>query len=139
MFEAPAHFYNEPRPRQPIKTYAPKSHRKMVVRIGDVIQAAMSVFIVTKAELLGPCRSARFVRARHVAWYICRKHTKASLPALGRRFGKDHTSILYGIQKIESNLEAYRSDINAMRGKLKFSGENARQAKSNLSSVEIAR
>ncbi|MDE3114172.1 MAG: hypothetical protein KGL26_01105 [Pseudomonadota bacterium] len=42
------------------------------------------------------------VRPRHAAMWLCRQLTPASLPELGRHFGRrDHTSVAYGIQRYE--------------------------------------
>ena len=41
---------------------------------------------------------------RQIAMFICREHTKSSLPEIGRQFGgKDHTTVIFSYKKI-SNL-----------------------------------
>ena len=51
-------------------------------------------------ELLGATRSRSVVRARHELWWRVRHHPDRcySLPEIGRLFGKDHTTILAGIE-----------------------------------------
>ena len=51
-------------------------------------------------EILGPIRSRNVVRARHELWWRIRHHPDRyySLPEIGRLFGKDHTTILAGIE-----------------------------------------
>jgi len=45
----------------------------------------------------------RIARPRHVAYYLARKMSHASLPAIGRFFAlRHHSSVLYGIRRIEA-------------------------------------
>ena len=44
--------------------------------------------------------------ARQVAMYLIRKMTNLSLPEIGAEFKKDHTTILYGINRIEQTMES---------------------------------
>jgi hypothetical protein len=47
-------------------------------------------------------RTANLVRPRHMAMYLAKTLTKKSLPYIGRRFGgKDHTTILSAVSKIQ--------------------------------------
>ena len=40
-----------------------------------------------------------------MAIYLIRKLTNLSTPDIGKEFGKDHTTILYSINKVESMLK----------------------------------
>jgi hypothetical protein len=54
-------------------------------------------------ELMAERRTAKIVRARQVACYLCRELTLFSLPVIGKKFGgRDHTTILYAAKKIAS-------------------------------------
>lgn len=42
---------------------------------------------------------------RQIAMYLCKTHLKVSFPELGHKFGgKDHTTVMHGVQKIKNNL-----------------------------------
>jgi hypothetical protein len=57
---------------------------------------------ITVIEIMAAGRTARVVRARHLAIYFARELTLNSLTEIGRRFGgRDHATILHGIRKIE--------------------------------------
>ena len=57
-------------------------------------------------DVLGVKRRPELVLARQVAMYICRRKLGLSYPELGRAFGgRDHTTIIHGIRKIEELLE----------------------------------
>ena len=77
-----------------------------------------------KAEdILIPDRGRReLVRARQVAMYLCKHLTTRSLPEIGRKFGgRDHTTVLHGVNKIEQLRAEDKSldeDINLIRRKI---------------------
>lgn len=55
--------------------------------------------------------------ARHVSVYIIRKLTDLSLKEIGRIFGRDHSTIISSINKIELNIRTvknYESEINML-------------------------
>ncbi|MBO5845238.1 MAG: chromosomal replication initiator protein DnaA [Clostridia bacterium] len=55
--------------------------------------------------------------ARHVSIYIIRKLTDLSLKEIGRVFGRDHSTIISSINKIELNIRTvknYESEINLL-------------------------
>ncbi len=53
-------------------------------------------------DLIGNKRSKKVNRARHIAFYLCRKLTDASLIEIARAFNRsDHSTVIYGIKKIE--------------------------------------
>ena len=61
---------------------------------------------ITVRELLSPYRALRLSYPRHVAVYLCRSLTPASLPAIGKRFGdRDHTTVLHSYRKIRDLIQ----------------------------------
>ena len=57
-----------------------------------------------EATLRGTQRTRGIADARQVAQYLIRKLTNLSLPDIGREFGKDHTTVMYNIKKVEFSL-----------------------------------
>lgn len=54
------------------------------------------------SDLRSDKRTADVAYPRHVAMYLCRELTEASLPQIGGRFGgRDHSTVLYAVNKIE--------------------------------------
>ena len=53
-------------------------------------------------ELRGERRVKHVAHARQVAMYLCRSLTRDSLPEIGKRFNKDHSTVLTSVRKIES-------------------------------------
>ena len=77
----------------------------------DVIQRVVSEeYHLTPNDLKGKKRSARIVKPRHIATYLCRELTEYSLTEIAQAFGdRDHTTILHSCKLID---EESRSDTN---------------------------
>lgn len=55
-----------------------------------------------RSDLLSRRRVQKIVRPRQVAMYICKLITTKSLPEIARAFdGRDHTTVMYAVRKIE--------------------------------------
>jgi chromosomal replication initiator protein len=71
-----------------------------------IIDAIAAHFGVEREKLLGRDRSREFVLPRHVAMYLIREETNASLPEIGAALGgRDHTTVMYGCDKINDLME----------------------------------
>ena len=58
---------------------------------------------MSRGDLLSSRRTANVVRPRQVAMYLAKTLTLRSLPEIGRRFGgRDHTTVLHAVRKIEN-------------------------------------
>ena len=71
-----------------------------------IIDVVAESYGMAAADLTGKRRSAEIALARQVAMYVCREMTEFSTTAIGKSFGRDHTTILHGIEKIESGMKA---------------------------------
>lgn len=58
------------------------------------------------AEMLSSQRAYNLVAARHEVMYRLKTETTMSLPAIGKKLGKDHTTVLHGIRKHVKRMEA---------------------------------
>ena len=64
------------------------------------------IYNVTKDDLIGKSRVRQLVIPRQVAMYLCSKLTHMNNSMIGNTFGgKDRTSVIHNVQKIESLLE----------------------------------
>lgn len=65
-------------------------------------------------------------RVRQIAFYLGRANTRLSLPRIGAEFGgKDHSTVLYGVNKIAALREAnaeFDAEIAALEAKIKGMG-----------------
>lgn len=87
-----------------------------------IIATVATQFNVQEQELLGPRRSRQVSLPRQVAMYLLREETGESLPRIGAVLGgRDHTTILYGCERIAElleNDESLRSQVFAIRSAL---------------------
>ncbi len=75
-----------------------------------IIQTVAEHYGVTVNDLIGKKRTSEIVIPRQVAMYLCRKMTDASLKNIGTTLGKrDHTTVMSGCEKIESELDKNHS------------------------------
>ena len=56
------------------------------------------------SDIISHCRVSHVVRARHHAMAVVRWSTGLSLPALGRAFARDHSTVLAGVRAWEARL-----------------------------------
>ena len=77
--------------------------RKYIIR--DVERAVCLRFKLTPERLKGPERQRKIMRPRHIAMFLARELTPASLPQIGRHFERDHTTVLHACRKIAAMVE----------------------------------
>lgn len=75
------------------------------VRIEKIISEVAHTYNVTESDILSNRRTASLALARQVAMYIARETTDLSFKAIGEHFGKDHTTVLHNVAKIETFLK----------------------------------
>jgi chromosomal replication initiator protein len=93
-----------------LQSQSPRALTARPIHPGDIIAEVASYFGVTPEDLASPARHRGLVTARHVAIYLCRSLTDLSLPQIGELFGgRDHTTVLHSLKKIESLLKEKRS------------------------------
>jgi len=70
-----------------------------------IISQVCKFYNVDEIALRGSNKSRGIVEPRQVAMYLVRKLTNLSFPEIGIEFGRDHTTVMYGINKVESMLK----------------------------------
>ena len=71
-----------------------------------IMDKVCTLYNVTKEELTGTSRVKNLVIPRQIAMYLCYKLTDMNYSMIGRTFdGKDRTTVLHNVQKIESLIE----------------------------------
>ena len=76
------------------------------IRPDQILETIAREFDVSLEELLSTNRSQRIAFPRQVAMYMLREESELSLPKIGEILGgRDHTTIMYGHEKITDLLE----------------------------------
>ncbi|MBI3647163.1 MAG: chromosomal replication initiator protein DnaA [Actinobacteria bacterium] len=72
-----------------------------------ILEETAQYFSLSTGDLLSKSRSRPLTQARHIAMYLMRECTGLSLVKIGELFGgRDHTTALHGIKKIEAEMQA---------------------------------
>lgn len=72
----------------------------------DIIENICDFYDIKSTQIKGQKRDARLVKARHIAMYLLKKELSLSLVEIGNFLGgRDHTTIMHGVGKIEKLLE----------------------------------
>lgn len=92
-------------PKKSIPSYLPLGDY-LPVRRGrlETIRKTVEVaYALEPKALTWRTNEYKIARPRHVAYYLARKMSHASLPAIGRFFAlRHHSSVIYGIRRIEA-------------------------------------
>ena len=89
------------------------------VTIEEIQRKVAEHYNVRLSDMIGPKRVRTIARPRQIAMFLCKQLTTRSLPDIGRRFGgRDHTTIMHGVRKIEELKAAdsqLREDLDLLR------------------------
>lgn len=81
-------------------------NKKNSVSIATIQKQVAAFYNITQGDILGKKRVKQIVVPRQIAMYLSRELTDYSLPKIGNEFGgKDHTTVLHAIDKIETELK----------------------------------
>ena len=71
-----------------------------------IIQVVAEHYNITTLDILSQRRSKDIVYPRQIAMYLCRNMTEVPLQEIGKAMGgRDHTTIIHGIEKISKDIE----------------------------------
>ena len=89
------------------------------ISIDMVIKTVASYFNVSPFDIRGKNKNQSIVLPRQIAMYLCRKLTDFSTTEIGNEFGgKNHTTVMYNVQKVEARLKSNEKEINNVMEKI---------------------
>ena len=66
--------------------------------IQNILKTVASYYNIKVSDIKSKRRTREISTTRQIAMYLCREHTKSSLPEIGKQFGgKDHTTVIFRI------------------------------------------
>ena len=69
--------------------------------IANIIKTVSAYYDIKVSDIKSKRRTRDISVPRQIAMFLCREHTKSSLPEIGRQFGgKDHTTVIFSHKKI---------------------------------------
>lgn len=83
--------------------YKPK---KINLTVDDIKGAVANHFNIKVSDIISKRRTRNLSFPRHIAMYLCRKHTTCSYPEIGGKFGgRDHSSVIHATNVVSKKLE----------------------------------
>ncbi len=76
-----------------------------------IISQVCKFYSLDETVMRGTLKNKGTTEARQIAIYLIRKLTNLSLPDIGKEFGRDHSTILYAIRKVEASLKSGNSSL----------------------------
>jgi hypothetical protein len=70
------------------------------ITVDMVIRQVAAFYCIAPAEIKSDRRSAELIKPRHIAYLLARILTKQSFPAIGKKFNRDHSTLVSGIRKL---------------------------------------
>jgi len=102
---------------------APSLHRaRPAITMDQILERVAAHYQVKPSDLRSKKRTRLISLARQVVMVLARRLTPLSLGEIGQHFGgRDHTTVLYGISKVETAMEAnprFQAEINRLADRL---------------------
>ena len=80
---------------------------------GLIIAEVCRFYSIEEQVLRGTLKNKNTAEARQIAMYLVRKLTNLSLPDIGREFGRDHSTVIHAIRKVENALNDSSGEVGA--------------------------
>ncbi len=74
------------------------------ITLGDIESTVATYFGITPADIHSSRRTRTVSVARMVAMFLARRHTRMSYPEIGQFMGKNHSSVILAVQRLEKLL-----------------------------------
>ncbi len=82
------------------------------ITLGDIEAVTATFFGITPADIHSSRRTKTVSSARMIAMFLARRHTQMSYPEIGQAMGKNHSSVVLAVQRMEALL--------AKRGRIRW-------------------
>ena len=79
--------------------------KKKLITLPRILETVARFYSVPEKDLKGKGRTKDIVIPRQVAMYVMREETDRSLVDIGELLGRDHTTVLHGIEKMSGEIE----------------------------------
>ena len=92
------------------------------VTVDKIFAAVEKKYGVSKADLTGKSRVKEVAQARHVTIHLIRTVTEMSLPAIGKLFNRDHSTVISSLDAIDKKIAsspAFEAEINNLIKEIK--------------------
>ena len=91
------------------------------VSIEEIQQKVADKYGIRVSEMQSKRRERTVARPRQVAMYLAKALTPRSLPEIGRKFDRDHTTVIHAVKKVEEMMAedpSFREEVEGLRRSL---------------------
>ena len=75
------------------------------IKMDKIISEVARTYDVSETDIISRHKTSELAKARQIAMYIARETTELSYKMIGEAFGRDHTTVLFSVKKIEDLLK----------------------------------
>ena len=79
------------------------------IDVSSIIRSVAEYYNLTESQIKSKVRTSQIALARQIAMYLSRSLLNTPYQEIGKQFGKDHTTVLSNVNKIQAGL---KSDVN---------------------------
>jgi len=112
------------------------------LRMAEIKDRVAAFYGVTPLDMMSERREARIVWPRHVAIYLCRRHTRFSMQGIGRAFGdRDFSTVRYAIRRVEEQMVLHPTlerEVQALSAGVEAHNNGVRSTRPDLHDAEKA-
>lgn len=86
--------------------------------IADIQKEVENFYKVSHADLVGKKRTRNIIYARQVAIYLCRQLLDLPFNDIGKKFNRDHSTVMYSVSNVEEKMKEnreLREELEALR------------------------
>ncbi len=86
-----------------------------------IINTVAKKYNISKNEILGKSRKKEIILPRNISIYLIREFMDVSLMEIGKKFSKDHSTILNSLNKIKKEMEKnilFERDMNVLKNEI---------------------
>lgn len=90
--------------------------------IEKILSAVSKAYSVPVDQMKSKKRTDNVTNARHVAIYLIKQLTELTLKEIGAIFGRDHSTVVFSIEKVDKNIKTvnnYEAEINRLIKEIK--------------------
>lgn len=91
------------------------------ISVEEIQRRVAERYGIRLADMLSHRRARVVARPRQIAMYLCKTLTQKSLPEIGRRFHRDHTTVMHAVKRVtelRSTDSVFDEDVEALRRNL---------------------
>ncbi len=86
--------------------------------IADIQKEVETFYKVSHADLVGKKRTRNIIYARQIAIYLCRQMLDLPFNDIGKKFNRDHSTVMYSVTNVEEKMKEnreLREELEALR------------------------